>query len=75
VGLTRSLQAISKKLVVTDSCNALTIPSLDFPHYRATNMEVIDLDTGKFGCFYFYNQYFTHLDKCLTLHVFEYRYW
>ncbi|WJX38263.1 hypothetical protein P8452_25946 [Trifolium repens] len=45
VGLTRSLQAISKKLVVTDSRNALTIASLGFPHYRATNMEVIDLDT------------------------------
>ncbi|WJX32217.1 Protease Do-like 7 [Trifolium repens] len=45
VGLTRSLQAISKKLVVTDSRNALTIASLGFPHYRATNMEVIDLNT------------------------------
>lgn len=76
MGLSRSLQATSRKSVVTNPCAALNIGSADSPRYRATNMEVIELDTGKFGCFHFFNQRNTHLDKCLlTLHVFEYRFW
>jgi len=49
VGLSRSLQATSRKSVVTNPCAALNIGSADSPRYRATNMEVIELDTGKFG--------------------------
>lgn len=75
MGLSRSLQATSRKSVVTNPCAALNIGSADSPRYRATNMEVIELDTGIFGCLLFFNQRNTHLDKCLTLHVFEYRFW
>lgn len=49
VGLSRSLQATSRKSVVTNPCAALNIGSADSPRYRATNMEVIELDTGNFG--------------------------
>ncbi|CAJ1865799.1 unnamed protein product [Sphenostylis stenocarpa] len=45
VGLSRSLQATSRKSVVTNPYAALTIGSADSPRYRATNMEVIELDT------------------------------
>ncbi|KAA8530643.1 hypothetical protein F0562_005423 [Nyssa sinensis] len=45
VGLSRSLQATSRKSVVTNPCAALNIGSADCPRYRATNMEVIELDT------------------------------
>ncbi|KAG4975124.1 hypothetical protein JHK87_031945 [Glycine soja] len=45
VGLSRSLQATSRKSVVTNPCAALNIGSADSPRYRATNMEVIELDT------------------------------
>ncbi|KAL4582445.1 hypothetical protein LXL04_006994 [Taraxacum kok-saghyz] len=45
VGLSRSLQATSRKSVVTNPCAALNISSADSPRYRATNMEVIELDT------------------------------
>ncbi|PWA54562.1 degP protease 7 [Artemisia annua] len=45
VGLSRNLQATSRKSVVTNPCAALNINSADFPRYRATNMEVIELDT------------------------------
>ena len=48
VGLSRSLQATSRKSVVTNPCAALNIGSADSPRYRATNMEVIELDTGMF---------------------------
>ena len=48
VGLSRSLQATSRKSIVTNPCAALNIGSADCPRYRATNMEVIELDTGKF---------------------------
>ena len=48
VGLSRSLQATSRKSVVTNPCAALNISSADCPRYRATNMEVIELDTGMF---------------------------
>lgn len=47
VGLSRSLQATSRKSIVTNPCTALNIGSADCPRYRATNMEVIELDTGK----------------------------
>ncbi|KAM0032402.1 putative PDZ domain, peptidase S1C, peptidase S1, PA clan, PDZ superfamily [Helianthus debilis subsp. tardiflorus] len=45
VGLSRSLQATSRKSVVTNPRAALKINSADSPRYRATNMEVIELDT------------------------------
>ncbi|GFS36901.1 DegP protease 7 [Actinidia rufa] len=45
VGLSRSLQATSRKSVVTNPYAALNIGSADCPRYRATNMEVIELDT------------------------------
>lgn len=46
VGLSRSLQATSRKSVVTNPHASLNIGSADCPRYRATNMEVIELDTG-----------------------------
>lgn len=46
VGLSRSLQATSRKSIVTNPCAALNIGSADCPRYRATNMEVIEIDTG-----------------------------
>jgi hypothetical protein len=61
VGLSRSLQATSRKSVVTNPSAALNIGSADSPRYRATNMEVIELDTGKFGCFYFFNKPYIHI--------------
>ncbi|KAF5791475.1 putative htrA2 peptidase [Helianthus annuus] len=45
VGLNKSLQATSRKSVVTNPCAVLKISSADSPRYRATNMEVIELDT------------------------------
>ncbi|KAL3813310.1 hypothetical protein ACJIZ3_014578 [Penstemon smallii] len=45
VGLSRSLQATSRKSFVTNPCAALNIGSADCPRYRATNMGVIELDT------------------------------
>ncbi|KAL2928077.1 Protease Do-like 7 [Bienertia sinuspersici] len=45
VGLSRSLQATSRKSIVTNPCAALNIGSADSPRYRAINMEVIELDT------------------------------
>jgi len=54
LGLSRSLQATSRKSVVTNPCAALSLESAGSPRYRATNMEVIELDTGKFGCFHFF---------------------
>ncbi|KAI7749040.1 hypothetical protein M8C21_009946, partial [Ambrosia artemisiifolia] len=45
LGLSRSLQATSRKSVVTNPCAALSINSADSPRFRATNMEVIELDT------------------------------
>lgn len=46
IGLSRSLQATSRKSTVTNPCAALNIGSADCPRYHATNMEVIELDTG-----------------------------
>ncbi|XP_058185351.1 protease Do-like 7 isoform X2 [Rhododendron vialii] len=48
VGLSRSLQATSRKSVVTNAHAALNIGPADSPRYRATNMEVIEL-TADFG--------------------------
>ncbi|KAH7682677.1 HtrA2 peptidase protein [Dioscorea alata] len=45
VGLSRSLQATSRRSTVTNPCAAINIGSADSPRYRATNMEVIELDT------------------------------
>ncbi|XP_021904585.1 protease Do-like 7 isoform X2 [Carica papaya] len=45
IGLSRSLQATSRKSIVTNPYAALNIGSADCPRYRATNMEVIELDT------------------------------
>ncbi|VFQ70275.1 unnamed protein product [Cuscuta campestris] len=45
VALNTSLQAISRKSIVTNSYEALNIESAECPRYRAINMEVIALDT------------------------------
>ncbi|KAL3640391.1 Protease Do-like 7 [Castilleja foliolosa] len=45
VGLSRSLQATSRKSFVTNPSAVLNIGSAGSPRYRATNMEVIELDT------------------------------
>ncbi|XAR71407.1 hypothetical protein NMG60_11028655 [Bertholletia excelsa] len=45
VGLSRSLQVTSRKSIVTNAYAALNIGSADSPRYRATNMEVVELDT------------------------------
>eukprot|EP00249_Psilotum_nudum_P020101 c27567_g1_i1 orf=549-3821(+) len=45
VGLSRSLQATSRKSIVTNPGAALNVGSADCPRYRAMNMEVIELDT------------------------------
>lgn len=45
IGLSRSLQATSRKSIVTNPCAALNIGSADCPRYRAINMEVVELDT------------------------------
>ncbi|BBN17183.1 pro-apoptotic serine protease NMA111 [Marchantia polymorpha subsp. ruderalis] len=45
VGLSRSLQATSRKSVVTNPGAALNVGAADCPRYRAMNMEVIELDT------------------------------
>ncbi|KAL7101655.1 hypothetical protein ACP275_08G067900 [Erythranthe tilingii] len=45
VGLSKSLQATSRKSFVTDPSAALDIGSSHSPRYRATNMEVIELDS------------------------------
>nr|GLL19295.1 protease Do-like 7 isoform X2 [Ipomoea trifida] len=44
VGLTRNIRAKSRKSIVTNPCAALTVASADCPQYKATNMEVIELD-------------------------------
>ncbi|XP_057796551.1 protease Do-like 7 [Salvia miltiorrhiza] len=49
VGLNESLQTTCRKSFVTNACAALNIGSATAPRYRATNMEVIELDTD-FGC-------------------------
>ncbi|KAJ7570144.1 hypothetical protein O6H91_01G108300 [Diphasiastrum complanatum] len=46
VGLNRSLQATSRKSVVTNPSVALNVGAADCPRYRAMNMEVIEVDTG-----------------------------
>ncbi|XP_009794004.1 protease Do-like 7 [Nicotiana sylvestris] len=51
VGLSRSLQATSRKSIVTNPSAAVNIGSADCPRYRATNMEVIELDTDFGGTF------------------------
>ncbi|XP_024357766.1 protease Do-like 7 isoform X2 [Physcomitrium patens] len=45
VGLSRSLQATSRKSTVTNPGEALNVAAADCPRYRALNMEVIELDT------------------------------
>ncbi|KAF8378633.1 hypothetical protein HHK36_029982 [Tetracentron sinense] len=45
VGLSRSLQVTSRESIVTNPYAALNIGLADCPRYRATNMEVIELDT------------------------------
>ncbi|KAI5074824.1 hypothetical protein GOP47_0010785 [Adiantum capillus-veneris] len=44
-GLSRSLQVILRKSIVTDPGAALNIGYTEYPRYRAMNMEVIELDT------------------------------
>jgi len=45
VGLSRSLQATSRKSIVTNPGAALNVGAADCPRYRSMNMEVIELDT------------------------------
>ncbi|XP_075098548.1 protease Do-like 7 isoform X1 [Nicotiana tabacum] len=45
VGLSRSLRATSRKSIVTNPSAVLKSGSSDVPRYRATNLEVIELDT------------------------------
>ncbi|XP_057491600.1 protease Do-like 7 isoform X1 [Actinidia eriantha] len=45
VGLSRSLQTTSRKSVVTNPHAAFEIGSANVPRYRATNVDVIELDT------------------------------
>ncbi|XP_078176967.1 degP protease 7 isoform X2 [Carex rostrata] len=45
VGLSRSLQATSRKSIITNPSAAVNIGSADSPRFRAMNMEVIELDT------------------------------
>ncbi|CAM6099321.1 unnamed protein product [Calypogeia fissa] len=45
IGLSRSLQATSRKSIVTNPGAALNVGAADCPRYRAMNMEVIELDT------------------------------
>ncbi|KAJ6793499.1 protease Do-like 7 [Iris pallida] len=45
VGLNGSLRVTSRKSIVTNPCTILNIGSSKSPRYRATNMEVIELDT------------------------------
>ncbi|KAJ3692426.1 hypothetical protein LUZ60_012776 [Juncus effusus] len=45
VGLSRSLQATSRKSIVTNPSAAVNIGSADSPRFRAMNMEVIEIDT------------------------------
>ncbi|XP_019173134.1 PREDICTED: protease Do-like 7 isoform X2 [Ipomoea nil] len=45
VGLSRNIRAKSRKSIVTNPCATLTVASADCPRYKATNMEVIELDT------------------------------
>ncbi|KAL3683435.1 hypothetical protein R1sor_001457 [Riccia sorocarpa] len=45
VGLSRSLQATSRKSIITNPGASLNVGAADCPRYRAMNMEVIELDT------------------------------
>jgi len=47
VGLSKNLRAQSRKSTVTNPCLALYVHQVDRPRYGATNMEVIELDSGK----------------------------
>lgn len=47
IGLTRGLEAISRKSFVTNPRGVLRGSSTDGPRYRAMNMEVIELDNGE----------------------------
>ncbi|GFZ18894.1 DegP protease 7 [Actinidia rufa] len=53
VGLSRSLQATSRKSVATNPLSALNIGSANGPRYRVTNVEVIELDTGNLESLWF----------------------
>ncbi|KAF9592333.1 hypothetical protein IFM89_014259 [Coptis chinensis] len=67
VGLSRSLQATSRKSTVTNPCAALNIGSADCPRYRATNMEVIDLiQVLIFPCLGFYLDFGSTFSGVLT---------
>ncbi|EFJ36348.1 hypothetical protein SELMODRAFT_165477 [Selaginella moellendorffii] len=45
VGLSRSMQATSRKSVVTNPAASLNVGAADCPRYRAMNMEVVEIDT------------------------------
>ncbi|KAG6779094.1 hypothetical protein POTOM_015461 [Populus tomentosa] len=46
VGLSKNLRAQSRKSTITNPCLALYVHQVDRPRYGATNMEVIELDSG-----------------------------
>ena len=47
IGLSKNQRAKSRKSFVTNPYVTLNVGHADRPRYRATNMEVIELDTGK----------------------------
>ncbi|KAI4320300.1 hypothetical protein MLD38_033796 [Melastoma candidum] len=51
VGLSRSLQATSRKSIVMNPCAAINIFTAHYLQYRAMNMEVIELDSDFGGTF------------------------
>lgn len=48
MGLSKSQLITSRKSVITNACAASNVVSAKVPRYRAMNMELIELDTGKF---------------------------
>jgi pro-apoptotic serine protease NMA111 len=68
VGLSRSLQATSRKSTITNPSAAVNIGSADSPRYRAMNMEVIELDTGKLTFSSFLVNFGWHILAITLLH-------
>lgn len=46
VGLNSTHQVTSRKSIITNACDALDVRLAESPRYRATNSELIELDTG-----------------------------
>lgn len=64
VGLSKTLRAKSRKSVVTNPCGTINT-SAERPRYRATNMEVIELDSGKRLILCFPSFALTMVSECL----------